>query len=83
MPYHLGSFAEIKTSTYEGCCIVLPFETITVTAPAGYDEILKVNYGDYMTPVRGTQAHDYPFWKKQERILAECLMEQNNTKENK
>ena len=77
-----GEKLRLKAEWYQEC-IVLPFETITVTAPAGYDEILKVNYGDYMTPVRGTQAHDYPFWKKQERILAECLMEQNNTKENK
>lgn len=77
-----GEKLRLKAEWYQEC-IVLPFETITVTAPAGYDEVLKVNYGDYMTPVRGTQAHDYPFWKKQERILAECLMEQNNTKENK
>jgi len=52
--------------------ISLPFETITVMAPAGYDAILRQNYGDYMTPVRGTQSHEYPFWKKQEKILAEC-----------
>lgn len=77
-----GAKLRLKAEWYQDC-IVLPFETITVTAPAGYDEILKVNYGNYMTPVRGTQTHDYPFWKKQERILAECLMEQNNTKENK
>lgn len=57
--------------------IALPFENITIMAPAGYDEILRQNYGDYMTPVRGTQTHDYPFWKKQERILTECLLEQH------
>lgn len=52
--------------------ICLPFETTTIMVPAGYDNILQVNYGDYMTPVQGIQMHDYPFWKKQERILAEC-----------
>lgn len=51
--------------------ILLPFETTAIMAPAGYDQILRANYGDYMTPVRGTQAHEYPFWKKQEQILAE------------
>lgn len=54
--------------------ISLPFETIDIKAPAGYDAILRQTYGDYMMPVRGTQSHDYPFWKKQERILAECLL---------
>ena len=53
----------------------LPFETITIMAPAGYDAILRQTYGDYMTPVRGTQSHEYPFWKKQERIMAECLQD--------
>ncbi|MCI9319149.1 MAG: LicD family protein [Lachnospiraceae bacterium] len=52
--------------------IELPFETVTVPAPKEYDLILRQYYGDYMTPVQGTQSHDYPFYKKQEKILAEC-----------
>lgn len=52
--------------------IALPFETTTIMAPAEYDAILRQTYGDYMTPVHGAQSHDYPFWIKQEKILAEC-----------
>ena len=30
--------------------VMLPFENITVPAPAGYDAILRASYGDYMQP---------------------------------
>lgn len=55
--------------------ITLPFETVSIMAPANYDAILRQIYGDYMTPVRGGSLHNYPFWKKQEKILAECWMD--------
>ena len=34
--------------------------------PEGYREILTLIYGDYMEPVQGSAAHDYPFYEKQE-----------------
>lgn len=43
----------------------LPFESVFLPVPKGWDSVLKVMYGDYMTPVRGTTGHDYPFYKKQ------------------
>ena len=36
----------------------LPFENTMVPAPAGYDEVLKCQYGDYMTPVKGGTWHE-------------------------
>ncbi|MCI7041289.1 MAG: LicD family protein [Lachnospiraceae bacterium] len=56
----------------------MPFETITLPIPVGYHQILTALYGDYMVPVRGTQDHDYPFYKKQERILMECMLKERN-----
>lgn len=53
--------------------ILLPFETIEIRVPAEYDKILTVEYGDYMTPTRGTQDHDYPFYKKQQKVLLENM----------
>ena len=38
--------------------ILLPFENTTVPAPAGYDEQLKGQYGDWRTPVRGGALHE-------------------------
>lgn len=37
--------------------IRLPFENITVNAPAEYDSILTTSYGDYMTPVQQPTEH--------------------------
>lgn len=47
----------------------VPFETIQIPLPAGYDRILTEMYGNYMTPVFHGADHDYPFYKQQEAIL--------------
>lgn len=47
--------------------VLLPFENITVPVPKEYDSVLTVLYGDYMTPVRNLQDHDYPFFKNQRK----------------
>ena len=55
--------------------ILMPFETIQVPVPVGYDEVLKVKYGDYMIPVNQSGGHDYPFYEGQEQQLKEYLKE--------
>lgn len=37
--------------------IMLPFEHIMIPAPKGYDELLRVEYGDYMRPVKAPSMH--------------------------
>lgn len=54
-------------------CVWLPFENISVPAPSGYDHILTAIYGDYMTPVRGVASHEYPFYKKQRKVMVETI----------
>lgn len=56
----------------------MPFETSTIPVPAGWHEILTYIYGNYMAPRRGLQMHDYPFYRKQERILAEAILRERN-----
>lgn len=47
-----------------------PFEYISVPVANGYDELLKITYGDYMQYDRQRgRAHNYPFYKKQEDFL--------------
>lgn len=59
----------LPKSSYESV-IWMPFETIEIPVPAGYDMILRTNYGDdYMTPRPGGGSHDYPFYKEQREIL--------------
>ena len=49
----------------------LPFENINVPVPASWEELLPRIYKDYMVPKRQTQAHDYPFYKRQLDMLRE------------
>lgn len=53
----------------------VPFEQMRIPVPCGYHEALQVEYGDYMTYVKGTQGHDYPCYREQEEQLKKCLKE--------
>jgi len=53
--------------------MVVPFEFMSIQIEEKYDEVLKLQYGEYMTPVKGGCYHgdvifdtDLPFeeWKK-------------------
>lgn len=37
--------------------LYMPFETIMMPVPAGYDKILTIQYGDYMKPVKAPSYH--------------------------
>lgn len=50
----------------------LPFENMTVKAPAGYDKVLTAWAGDYMRPVQGVN-HSYPFYGKYEERVEEIV----------
>ena len=48
----------------------MDYEMLKVPVPIGYDEVLRTEYGDnYMTPVKGTAGHDYPYYKIQEKKI--------------
>lgn len=49
----------------------LPFENISISAPAGYREVLSRWHKDYMTPVR-IPTHDYPGYHLFEEKCAEA-----------
>ncbi len=55
----------------------LPFETLTVSAPAGYEDVLSGLYGEnWHICDKSGAAHDYPFYRKQNE-----WMEQNSSAE--
>ena len=64
----------IKSSCYDSVLRV-PFENITIPIPDGYDEILRIYYGDYMVPVQGTSDHNYPFYKEQRKEILDTYRE--------
>lgn len=51
----------------------VPFEDTTVYIPSGYDEILRINYGDYMIP-NLVSPHDYPYFKDHERMVMDYII---------
>ena len=53
--------------------VMMPFETIQIPVPVGYDEILKAKYGEYMIPYIRKKGHAYPFYKEQREILRQYL----------
>lgn len=49
--------------------VYVPFENIKIPVPVAYDNVLKTQYGDYMTCKQGTAGHDYPFYRHMEGEL--------------
>ena len=60
----LNKSDNFSSQNYENV-VYIPFETIEIPVPIGYDTVLSAKYGDYMTPVRAGGGHDYPFFKSQ------------------
>lgn len=54
--------AYVFEQEWYGRIIEMPFEDINMPVPVGYDSILRLDYGDYMTPSCGGIAHDYPYF---------------------
>lgn len=50
------SLTVFPVSAYQDV-VMLPFEHIMVPAPIGYDQLLTIEYGDYMTPVKAPSLH--------------------------
>ena len=67
----VGKPDRIREKAWYEEAVPLPFENIMIPAPKGYDGVLRSDYGDYMTPVRGEAAHDYPFYKKYKNQVQE------------
>lgn len=55
--------------------IKVPYETETICVSTDYEKILDTMFGDWRTPVRGTQDHDYPCFKYQLQMLREKVSE--------
>ena len=58
----------------------LPFENIEIPVPRGYDDVLKVMFGNYMNYNRSGSSHSYPVYREQQQILIEHLNRESNKK---
>lgn len=52
---------------------MLPFENMEIAVPSGFDEILKVQFGDYHKMIQERGEHDYPFYKRMEEEFCQEL----------
>ena len=53
--------------------LLFPFENTTMPVPAAYDMMLRKRYGEYMTLVRNSGSHGYPFFEGQHKKLEALL----------
>lgn len=51
--------------------VEIPFETTTIRVPAGFSEVLKIEYGLWEKANMSGGVHEYPVYKRQENILLE------------
>ncbi|MCR5595685.1 MAG: LicD family protein [Lachnospiraceae bacterium] len=57
--------------------VYMPFENTKLPLMSGYEHLLRAYYGDdYMTPIRNTAFHNYPFFKNAEEELRRIYDEQ-------
>ena len=54
--------------------IKMDFNGMKINVPIGYDEILKLYYGDYMEYTMGQSAHGYPVYAEQKEYLQSINM---------
>ena len=75
MPDHAGPRPlDVYPKEYYASAIEMPFEYVTIPVPVGYKEILKQKYGEnWMEPRLSASSHDYPYYKKQQKIAWTAL----------
>lgn len=73
MPYWVYFDNHLYPTEYFNTTVMVPFEITKLPAPAAYDGVLQIEYGDYMKIVKSGGIHDYPFFINQENYLKELI----------
>ncbi len=73
MPIHISHNDHIYPKELFDSWVELPFENTYIRVPARYEEVLAIEYGDYMRVVKAGGVHDYPAYIGQEEILREKM----------
>ena len=60
LPYWVGHGNHVHSKHWFDETLRMPFEFTSVPVPKGYDDVLKVEYGDYMKIYRNGGKHNYP-----------------------
>lgn len=68
MPYWVSKHNHKYPKSLFADTVLLPFENTYLPAPAIYDEVLRIEYGEYMQIHRDGGVHEYPVYREQEEI---------------
>lgn len=71
MPDVLSYGAQGVEHSFFSDVVDMPFENISIPVPARYDELMRINYGDYFNVNKNCGGHDYPFFEKQKQQFEE------------
>lgn len=73
MPFYVSNGTHIFPKELYKDVVKLPFENTYIDVPARYDELLELQYGDYLHVYKEGGIHEYPVYAAQEQMLREHL----------
>lgn len=77
MPYWLSNYSHVYPLELYEHTVMIPFETGYIPVPAAYNEVLKIEYGDYSKIVRTGSSHKYPYHDEHMALLNEEMGERS------
>ncbi|ADL33257.1 LicD family protein [Butyrivibrio proteoclasticus B316] len=73
MPFYIPNNDHIFPRKLYEDIVELPFENVYLNVNARYDELLDLEYGDFLRVNKSGGVHEYPVYSGQESILAEHI----------
>ncbi|WP_029232811.1 LicD family protein [Butyrivibrio sp. VCB2006] len=73
MPFYTTRGSHVFSKDIYKDSIDLPFENTYIKASARFEEMLELEYGDFLRIVKSGGVHEYPVYADQERMLKEHL----------
>ncbi len=73
MPVHVTYNDHVYPKKLFDSWVEIPFENTYIRVPTRYEEVLALEYHDYMNVVKAGGVHEYPAYCDQEKILVEKI----------
>jgi phosphorylcholine metabolism protein LicD len=73
MPFYISHGHHLFPHELYRDCIEMPFENTSVNVVARYEELLELEYGNYLDINKHGGMHDYPCYCEQEQILKDNI----------
>ena len=73
MPFYAPRGSHVYPKELFKHTVKIPFEETYINAPGRYEEVLNIEYGDFLQVRKGGGIHEYPCYAEQERILRDNI----------